>query len=76
MSLVIEAWEVSKSIVSSGSRVHAFHEYLQFDFKNEEGFYINVVIPFGIKVSNMTEAKRREEDFPSPTRIKQLKSVG
>jgi hypothetical protein len=74
MSLVMEAWEVSKNIVSFGSRAHAFHEYLQADFKNEEGFYTDVVIPFGIKVSNMTEAKRREEYFPSPTRIKQLKS--
>jgi hypothetical protein len=72
MSLIMEAWEVSKNIVSFGSRAHAFHEYLQADFKNEEGFYIDVVLPFGIKVSNMTEAKRREEDLPSPSRIKQL----
>jgi hypothetical protein len=72
MSLIIEAWEVSKNIVSFGSRAHAFHEYLQADFKNEEGFYTDVVLPFGIKVSNMTEVKRREEDIPSPSRIKQL----
>jgi hypothetical protein len=54
MSLIIEAWEVSKNIVSFGSRAHAFHEYLQADLKNEEGFYTDVVLPFGIKVSNMT----------------------
>jgi hypothetical protein len=54
MSLIIEAWEVSKNIVSFGSRAHAFHEYIQVDFKNEEGFYTYVVLPFGIKVSNMT----------------------
>jgi hypothetical protein len=60
MPLVIEAWEVSKSIVSFSSSAHAFHEYLQADLKNEEGFYTYVVIPFGIKVSNMIEAKRRE----------------
>jgi hypothetical protein len=54
MSLVIEAWEVSKIIFSFGSREHAFHEYLQADFKNEEGFYIDVVLPFGTKFSNMT----------------------
>jgi hypothetical protein len=47
-----------------------FHEYLQDDLKNEQGFYTDVFIPFGIKVSNMTKAKRREEYFPSPTRIK------
>jgi uncharacterized protein YdhG (YjbR/CyaY superfamily) len=28
MSLITEAWEVSKNIVSFGSREHAFHEYL------------------------------------------------
>jgi hypothetical protein len=54
MSLITEAWEVSKNIVSFGSRAHAFHEYLQVDLKNKEGFYIDVVFPFGIKVSNMT----------------------
>jgi hypothetical protein len=72
ISLIIEAWEVSKNIVSFGSRAHTFHEYLQPNFKNEEGFYTDVVFPFGIKVSNMIELKRREEDLPSPSRIKQL----
>jgi hypothetical protein len=72
--LVMEAWEVSKNIVSFGLRVHAFHEYLQAELKNEKRFYINDVLPFGMKVSNMTKEKRREEDFPSPSRIKQLKS--
>jgi hypothetical protein len=52
--LIIEACEVSKDIVSFGSRAHAFHEYLQDDLKNEEGFYVGIVFPFGIKVSNMT----------------------
>jgi hypothetical protein len=55
-----------------GSREHTFHEYLQADLKNEEGFYTVVVIPFGIKISNMTELIRREEDLPSQSRIKQL----
>jgi hypothetical protein len=75
MSLITEAWEVSKNIVSFGSREHAFHEYLQVDLKNEEGFYVDVVFPFGIKVSNMTELKRREEDLPSPSRIKQVECL-
>jgi hypothetical protein len=70
MALITEAWEVSKNIVSFGSRAHAFHEYLQVDLKNEEGFYIDVVLPFGNKVSNMMELRRREEDLPSPSRIK------
>jgi hypothetical protein len=74
MSLITEAWEVSKNIVSFSSRAHAFHEYLHADLKNEEGFYVDVVLPFGIKVSKLIELKRREEDLPSPSRIKQLNS--
>jgi hypothetical protein len=54
MSLITKAWEVSKNIVSFDSRAHVFHEYLQVDLKNEEGFCVDVVLPFGIKVSNMT----------------------
>jgi hypothetical protein len=53
MALITEAWEVSKNIVSFGSREHAFLEYLQADLKNEEGFYLDFVLPFGNKVSNM-----------------------
>jgi hypothetical protein len=53
-------------------KAHAFHEYLQDDLKNEEGFYIDVLLPFGIKVSNMTELRIREEDLPSRSWIKQL----
>jgi uncharacterized protein YeeX (DUF496 family) len=45
---------------------------LQADLKNEEGFYLDAVVPFGINVTNMTEMRRREEDLPSPNRIKQL----
>jgi hypothetical protein len=28
MELIIEAWEISKSMVSFGTRAHTFHEYL------------------------------------------------
>jgi hypothetical protein len=72
MSLITEAWEVLKNIVSFGSRAHSFHEYLQVDLKNKEGFYTNFVLPFGIKVSNMTKLRIREEDMTSPSRIKKL----
>jgi hypothetical protein len=72
MSLITEAWEVSKNIVSFGSREHAFHEYIQVDLNKEEGLYTNFVLPFGIKVSSMTELRIREEDMPSPSRIKEL----
>ena len=70
--LIIEAWEISKSMVSFRMRAHTFHEYLQVDLKNEEGFYLDAVVPFGVKVTNMTELRRREEDLPSPNRIKQM----
>jgi hypothetical protein len=39
--------------------------------KNEEILYLDGVLPFGNKVSNMTELRKREEDLPSPSRIKQ-----
>jgi hypothetical protein len=72
MELIRDLWEVSKNIVSFGSRVHAFHKYLHVDIKNEEGFYLDVVLPFGIEVYNMKEVRRTQEDIPSPSRIKQL----
>jgi hypothetical protein len=72
MALIIEAWEILKNMTSFGSRVHSFHEYLKANLKNEEDFYLDVVVPFGVKVSNMTELRRREEDLPSPSRIKKV----
>jgi hypothetical protein len=72
MELIIESWEIPKNMISFGSRAHAFHEYLQSNLKNEECFYLDVVVPFGVKVSNMIELRRREEDLPSPSQIKQL----
>jgi hypothetical protein len=72
MELITEAWEMSKSMVSFGTRAHAFHEYRQLDLKSEQGFYLDVVVPFGAKVTSMTELRRREEDIPSPNRIKKL----
>jgi hypothetical protein len=74
MELIIEAWEMSKSMVSFGMRAHSFHEYLQADLKNKEDFYLDAVVPFGFKVTNMIVLRRREEDLPSPNRIKQLVS--
>jgi hypothetical protein len=72
MELITEAWEMSKNMVYFGRREHAFHEYLQANLKNEEGFYLDAVVPFGFKVTNMTELRRREEDITSPNRMKQM----
>jgi hypothetical protein len=70
MALIIESRETSKSIASLQSRAHAFHEYLQADLKNEEGFYLDVALLFGNRVSKMTKLRIREEDLTSPRRIK------
>jgi hypothetical protein len=67
MALIIEAWENSKNMIYFGSRPHVFHDYLQANLKNEEVFYLDVVVPFGVKVFNMTELRRREEDLLSPS---------
>jgi hypothetical protein len=72
MELITEPWEMSKNMVSFGIREHAFHENLQADLKNEDGFYLDMIVPFGFKVIDMTELRRREEDLPSLNRIKQL----
>jgi endo-alpha-1,4-polygalactosaminidase (GH114 family) len=72
MELITCTWEMSKNMVSFGTRAHAFHEYLQADLKNEEGFYLDTVATFSFKVTNMTELRTREEDLPSPNQIKQL----
>jgi hypothetical protein len=74
MSLILEAWDIGSNIVSFGSKLNSFREFLQSDFKNEEGFYKDVVTTFILKVSNMTDLKRKEEYFPSPARVKQLKA--
>jgi hypothetical protein len=65
--LILEAWDVGNNIISFGSKLNNLREYLQDDFDNEEGFYKDVVITFILKVSGMTELKRKEEHLPSPT---------
>jgi hypothetical protein len=72
MQLITKSWEISKSVVFFGTRAHDFHEYLLADLKNEQGFYLDVVVPFGVKATSMIEFRRREEDLPSPDRIDQL----
>jgi hypothetical protein len=46
----------------------------QADLKKEKGFYLDAVVPFGVKFTNMIELRQREEGIPSPNRIKQLKA--
>jgi hypothetical protein len=72
MELIIEAWDMSKNMVCFGTRAHDFHEYLQEDLKNEQGFYFDAVLPFGVKVTSMKEFRIRHEDIHSLDRIDQL----
>jgi len=74
MSLILEAWDLAISFVSLSSRITNLREYLQANLANEEGFYKDVLITFVLKISCMTELGRKEEDFPSPTHVKQLKA--
>jgi hypothetical protein len=54
MDLITEAWETSQNIASFQTREHALHVHLQEDLKNEEHFYIDMVIPFGNHVINIS----------------------
>jgi hypothetical protein len=74
ISFIMEVWDVSGNIISFRSQLNAYNEFLQKDYKREEGFYKDVGIPFVIKVSNMTKLKTREAYFPSPSKMKQLKA--
>jgi hypothetical protein len=67
MALITNACEILKNISSFGLMAHAFHKYFQDDLKNEQGFYLDVLLPFGNKVSNMKKLRRREEDLPYPS---------
>jgi hypothetical protein len=44
---------------------------LQAELKDEEKFFLKIVIHFGKIVNNMIETKRREEDLPSKNQIGQ-----
>jgi hypothetical protein len=72
MELIAEVWETSQTIASLGPRAHNLLEHLHVDLKNKECFYLDMVLPFGTNVNNMTETRRREQDIPSKNQITQL----
>jgi hypothetical protein len=74
MSLIVELWDMAKSFASLGLRIQNTKEYLNSYLKNDEGFYTDGVVMFTMKVSAMTEKTRKQENLPSLSRIKQLKS--
>jgi pyruvate-formate lyase len=70
MSLILEAWELENIFVSFGSRSTNLRQYIQDDLKNDEEFYKGVVSTSFMKLSSMSEYKKKEEDFPSLLCIK------
>jgi hypothetical protein len=72
MELVTEAWERSQTINSLGTRAHSLLEHLQAELKDDEHFYLKMILPFGTIVNNMIETKRRQQDLPSKNWIDQL----
>jgi hypothetical protein len=45
LALITKAWEISKNMVSFGSRVHAFHESLEVDMKMMKVFNLMLYYP-------------------------------
>jgi hypothetical protein len=74
MSLILNTWDLAKSFSSLGVRIQNTKEYLNADIENDEGFLKDGVSMFTAKVLAMTEQRRKQEDFPSQSRIKQLKA--
>jgi hypothetical protein len=57
-----------------GTRLQIFKDYLDADCENDEGFYKNEFTIFSLKIMNMIELKRKEENFRSQARVKKLKA--
>jgi hypothetical protein len=74
MQLVTEAWETSQNIASFRKRENDLHEHLQTNLKNDQHFYEQMLTPFSNHAINNSDLKRRQEDLPSPKRIKKLKA--
>jgi hypothetical protein len=74
MDLIIEAWKTSQTMASLGTRAHNLLERLQTNLKNEESFYWDTVIPFGLHVNNMIDMRIRQHDLPYKSRITQLEA--
>jgi hypothetical protein len=74
ISFIVELWDMEKGFASLGLRIQNTIEYLNLDLKNDEGFYTDGVVMFAMKVSAMTEQTRKQENKPSLSCIKKLKS--
>jgi hypothetical protein len=74
MQLVTKSGETSQNIASFKKRANYLHEHLQTSLKNDQHFYEQMQNPFSNHAINNLDLKRRQEDLPSPRRIKKLKA--
>jgi hypothetical protein len=74
MSLIVALWDMEKGFASLVVRIHNTKEYLNSDLKNYEGFYTDGVDMFAMRILTIIEQTRKQENLPSPSHIKQLKS--
>jgi hypothetical protein len=65
---------MAKSFASLSFRIQNNKEYLNSDLKNDKWLYTDGVVMFTTRFATMTEQMRKEENLPSLSRIKQLKS--
>jgi hypothetical protein len=56
---------IGKQFYFLGIKNHKFETISTGDLENDEEFYKGDVTTFVMKVSNMSELKRKEEDLPS-----------
>jgi hypothetical protein len=74
IELIAKAWETSQNMDSVGRRAHNLLLLLQMDLKNEETFYVNLVIPFSFHVNNILETRRTQHDLSLKKRLTQLEA--
>lgn len=71
---ILEVWEVATTSAILSLKINSSIEYLQKDLENDEMFYKEALTTISMKVSIINETQRKEQNFPSKGRIKQLKA--
>jgi hypothetical protein len=74
MLLILDLWDLAKQNSTLGIRIQNTKEYLNAYLNNDEGFFTDGVSIFVAKVSAMTDHRKKHEDLPSQSHIKQLKA--
>jgi len=63
MSLILELWDMANSFASHGLRIQNTKDYLNSNLKNDEGFYIDIVVMFTARFVVMIEETRRRKIY-------------